>query len=82
MVGKKKTVVPKRCKTMHGTERGGWTEWVCPEPTYWMQCCDCGLIHEMEFKAFVEKPLGRGRFEIILLPRPIRPMFRMRRAKS
>jgi hypothetical protein len=27
----------------------GWTEWVHPLPNYRMQCCDCGLIHEMEF---------------------------------
>jgi hypothetical protein len=27
-----------------------WSEWVCPDPTqYFMKCCDCGLIHEMQF---------------------------------
>jgi hypothetical protein len=27
-----------------------WSEWVCPDPTqYFMQCCDCGLVHEMQF---------------------------------
>jgi hypothetical protein len=30
-------------------DRDGWTDWVHPLPNYRMQCCDCGLIHEMEF---------------------------------
>ena len=30
---------------------GDWSEWVCPNPTqYFMKCCDCGLVHEMQFK--------------------------------
>ena len=28
-----------------------WSEWVCPNPDeYFMKCCDCGLVHEMQFK--------------------------------
>ena len=28
----------------------GWSEWVCPDPDqYFMKCCDCGLVHEMQF---------------------------------
>jgi hypothetical protein len=27
-----------------------WSEWICPDPTqYFMKCCDCGLVHEMQF---------------------------------
>ena len=27
-----------------------WSEWVCPNPKgYLMKCCDCGLVHEVEF---------------------------------
>jgi hypothetical protein len=27
-----------------------WSEWVCPDPTqYFMKCCNCGLVHEMQF---------------------------------
>lgn len=41
----------KQCKTMPAG-RGGWSEWVEPVMKgYLMQCCDCGLIHEMQFKA-------------------------------
>lgn len=27
----------------------GWCDWVHPLPGYLMQCCDCGLVHQMEF---------------------------------
>lgn len=27
----------------------GWSEFVHPQPGYKIQCCDCGLIHDMEF---------------------------------
>jgi hypothetical protein len=29
----------------------GWCNWVCPKPrSYLMQCCDCELIHEVDFR--------------------------------
>jgi hypothetical protein len=28
----------------------GWSEWIHPLPGYLMQCCDCGLVHEIEFE--------------------------------
>lgn len=29
----------------------GWTRWVQPiEQGYRMSCCDCGLVHEMDFR--------------------------------
>lgn len=28
----------------------GWSDWVHPEPGYRMACCDCGLVHDMEFQ--------------------------------
>ena len=29
----------------------GWCDWVCPKPQgYLMQCCDCELIHEVDFR--------------------------------
>lgn len=30
-------------------DEDGWSEWVHPLPGYLMKCCDCGLVHEMEF---------------------------------
>ncbi len=71
----------KKFKTMN-PKRGGWTEWVFPKNPYLFKCCDCDLVHEMQFKAFVEKNKKRGAFEIEILPEPIRAMFRARRWKK
>ena len=31
---------------------GGWSDWVMPRMSgYRMACCDCGLVHEMDFQA-------------------------------
>lgn len=38
----------KNCAPMHPDE-DGWSEWIHPLPGYRMQCCDCGLIHDMQF---------------------------------
>jgi hypothetical protein len=37
-----------QCDPMEPDEEG-WSEWVHPRPGYLMQCCDCGLVHAMEF---------------------------------
>jgi len=65
--------MPIECKPMVAG-RGGWSEWVEPVMKgYLMQCCDCGLIHEMQFKVFEQttdadancewqaRPVKRGR---------------------
>jgi hypothetical protein len=66
-------------RPMHPVE-DGWCEWVQPTQGYKTQCCDCGLVHEMEFKAFAEtKQQADGAYEIVELPWPIRVMFRARR---
>ena len=32
--------------------KGGWSRWVPPVMSgYKMACCDCGLVHDMQFKA-------------------------------
>lgn len=60
-------------KTMPATDPEGWCDWVEPVMKgYLMQCCDCGLVHEMEFNiADTENgiPMSEPRVE-----------FRMRRA--
>lgn len=40
--------------------RGGWTQWIRPLHPYpgkahRMVCCDCGLVHDMQFRFEVEK---------------------------
>lgn len=72
----------RRFKT-HRAGRGGWSEWVFPAPNknYLFKCCDCGLVHEIQFGAFAEANKKRGAFEVIRLPWPIRTMFRARRSR-
>lgn len=74
---------PKRFKTMVAVTRGGWSEWVYPRPNagYFFKCCDCGLVHEMQFATFAETHQKRGTFQVHRLPWPIRVMFRARRMK-
>lgn len=28
----------------------GWSDWVHPLGGYKMACCDCGLVHDLEFR--------------------------------
>ncbi len=28
----------------------GWSDWIRPLPGYKMACCDCGLVHNLEFR--------------------------------
>jgi hypothetical protein len=47
----------------NGPEVGddGWTDWVQPKHAkYKILCCDCGLVHEMQFR--VVKDTGRSKF--------------------
>lgn len=41
----------------------GWSDWIHPLPGYKMGCCDCSLVHEMEFAivpAISEGSMNRG----------------------
>ena len=40
----------------HETDDAGWTGWIHPRNGYRMSCCDCGLVHELEFDVFREGP--------------------------
>lgn len=64
--------------------RGGWCDWIMPIPKgYHLKCCGCGLVHEVQFKAFAETNQKRnGAFTVVELPWPIRAMFRMRLARK
>lgn len=34
------------------TKKGIWTDWIRPRTTnYHMECCDCGLVHTINFRA-------------------------------
>jgi hypothetical protein len=53
-----------------------------PIKNYFFKCCDCGLVHEMQFGTFAETNQKGGTFRINKLPWPIRAMFRARRARK
>jgi hypothetical protein len=38
----------------------GWSDWIHPLPGYRMKCCDCGLVHEMEFEIAASNGDGQG----------------------
>lgn len=52
-MGVKFTNMVERVKT-------GWCDWVHPKPGYLMKCCDCGLVHEVQFKAVRVTKKKRG----------------------
>ena len=46
----------------------GWCDWIQPEmeQDYKLACCDCGLVHKMQFKVMrVLKDLGDGYKEVV-----------------
>lgn len=58
------------CKPML-PQRGGWSAWVEPiMKGYRMQCCDCGLVHEMQFK--VVEQIGKAAADGSWPARPIK----------
>jgi DNA-directed RNA polymerase subunit RPC12/RpoP len=60
-----------------------WSEWVCPDPeSYLMKCCDCGLVHEAEFKVVRYKSeTEREDCEPVDDP-SVQAVFRMRRSEQ
>ena len=59
--------------------KGGWSEWVYPTKKYLFKCCDCGLIHEMEFASLIKTNKKGIHFNVVKLPEEISVMFRARR---
>jgi hypothetical protein len=43
----------------------GWTEWQLPARHYKMACCDCGLVHNIEFRVIVLGRKRRGRYKVL-----------------
>jgi hypothetical protein len=71
----------------HEPGRGGWTEWVNPVMRrYFMRCCDCGLVHEMQFRVIAQTSKTRkdGTWDSATPPKTptLRASFRARRAIS
>lgn len=48
-------------KPVEALDATGWSDWIFPKPRkpYHMMCCDCGLVHDLEFQAAtVERKRG------------------------
>lgn len=57
---------PIQCEPQPAVTEDGFCEWVCPTPSgYLMQCCDCGLIHEVEFRVAKYEPRPSEEFEVL-----------------
>jgi hypothetical protein len=56
-----------------------WSEWVCPDPDeYLIKCCDCGLVHEAQFRVAEYKPTPSEEFVVTNNP-DMQTQFRMKR---
>ena len=54
------------CEQHKAVTEDGWCEWVCPKPTgYLMQCCDCELVHEVDFRVVKYEPRPSEAFEAV-----------------
>ena len=72
-------------KRMHPEREGknGWSRWVRPvQSNYMLACCDCGLVHRMQFVVVkVDRRWKDGRWNgDVLSSRYYRVMFRAQRA--
>ena len=67
------------CEPQEAVTEDGWCDWVCPKPTgYLMQCCDCGLIHEVESRVAKYEPRPSEVFEVVDDP-DLQVQWRMKR---
>ena len=70
---------PVQCEPQQAVTEDGWCEWVCPKPQgYLMQCCDCGLIHEVESRVAKYEPRPSEVFEVVDDP-DLQVQWRMKR---
>ena len=68
-----------QCEPQEAVTEDGWCEWVCPKPQgYLMQCCDCGLIHEVESRVAKYGPRPSEVFEVVDDP-DLQVQWRMKR---
>jgi transcription elongation factor Elf1 len=54
------------CEPQEAVTEDGWCDWVCPKPRgYLMQCCDCELIHEVDFRVVQYEPRPSEVYEVV-----------------
>jgi hypothetical protein len=75
----------KRIRPEHGDYGRGFSRWVNPVmDNYFMACCDCGLVHKMQFRAFKRGKVRQdGSYKLeVLRPSQYGVRFRARRASA
>jgi len=74
----RETLMPKMPQP--STHDNGWTDWILPQRHYRLGCCDCGLVHDIEFRVVIVKRLKNGTYRTIKVnPVDCRVEFRARR---
>lgn len=69
---------PSKARKFYEPKAG---EWVFPNKRgYLMQCCDCGLVHRMDFKPAVELSRKGSTVKFMLLDGDLGVAFRVYRA--
>jgi len=72
-----------RFKTEWVKTTNGWTRWVNPKMKgYLLKCCDCGLVHEMDFEVLVTSRYKKERIATPITSKQFQIRFRARRAKT
>lgn len=55
----------RRKYVKHRIDSKGWTRWIRPiMKGYRLNCCECNLVHEMEFRIHKGRPEFRARVDI------------------
>jgi len=68
-----------QCEPQEAVTEDGWCDWVCPKPQgYLMQCCDCELIHEVDFRVVQYEPKPSEVYEVVDDPN-LQAQMRLRR---
>jgi hypothetical protein len=57
----------------------GWTNWILPQRRYRLACCDCGLVHDVEWRVVAVTKRNRGYAVQRINPARCRVQFRVRR---
>ena len=73
----------RRIRAERAVSKRGFTRWVNPDmASYLLACCDCGLVHEMQFRAFERTAVRKdGSYRLrVLGPSKYGVRFRARRA--
>jgi hypothetical protein len=59
-----------------------WSRWINPiMDNYLLKCCDCGLVHKMQFRVIFESKYDKKKWATILKDEAFKVEFRARRIK-